>query len=241
MIIGQREQRLLDLGEILITEVNAELDRRVRRKPGRKRLEHLDAELARDIMCVLASDILLARAPRKANVIGIMLSWISWRGDLATITVPNVEVKMRTSDDPDLPIPLGEHESRRLRMYLDNVRPKAIRPGDELNPFLFPAQGSKVELDRPFEGLLERLMRHTHRITGVRMNPHLYRHFLGWLWLKEDPDRLPDVQRLLGHKSLETTLAFYAEIDEHLALDRWQAYLTDKKSRPSKAFKKGPL
>ncbi len=240
-IIGEREQRLLDLGEILIDEVNAELDRRVRKTRGTSRLEHLDTELARDVMCVLASDILLARAPRKANVTRARLSWISWRGDLATITVPNVEVKMRTTDDPDLPIPLGESESRRLRVYLDKVRPKAIRQGDELNPFLFPAQGASVDPGQPFVGLLERLMRHTHRITGLRMNPHLYRHFLGWLWLKEDPDRLPDVQRLLGHISLETTLEFYAEIDEHLALDRWQAYLVEKKSRQPNGFRKKGL
>lgn len=235
-IVGGRQQRLIDLGDILISEVNGELDRRVRKKRGGRRLDHIDAELARDVMCVLASDILLARAPRKDNVIRTRLSWISWRGDLATLTVPNVEVKMRTSDDPDLPIPLGANESRRLRLYLDKIRPRALREGDELNPFLFPAQGSSGDPGQPFVSLLERLMRHTNRITGVRMNPHLYRHFLGWVWLKEDPDRLPDVQRLLGHKSLETTLAFYAEIDETLALDRWQAYLADKKSRQPNGF-----
>ena len=147
---------------------------------------------------------------------------------------------MRTSDDPDLPIPLGANESRRLRLYLDKIRPKALREGDEHNPFLFPAQGSSSDPNQPFVSVLERLMRHTNRITGIRMNPHLYRHFLGWLWLKEDPDRLPDVQRLLGHMSLETTLAFYAEIDETFALERWQAYLADKKSRqPAGLHRKG--
>lgn len=237
-IIGERQQRLLDLGEILIDEINAELDRRVRRKRGAKRLDQVDAEIARDVMCAVASDILLARAPRKANITRARLSWISWRGNLATITVPNVEVKMRTIDDPHLPIPLGENESLRLRLYLDKIRPKALRPGDDCNPFLFPAQGSCVAHERPFIGLMERLMRHTRRITGIRMNPHLYRHLLGWLWLKEDPDRLPDVQRLLGHVSLETTLEFYAEIDETFALDRWQAYLADKKSRQPNNLKR---
>lgn len=240
-IIGARQQRLLELGEILVDEINSKLDRRARKNRGTPRLELFDTEMARDIMCVLASDVLLARAPRKANVTRAKLSWISWRDDLATITIPNVELKMRTSDDPDLPIPLGENESRRLRMYLDKIRPKALRAGDEFNPFLFPAQGPTAARGEPYVGLLERLMRHTHRITGIRMNPHLYRHFIGWLWLKEDPNRLPDVQRLLGHISLETTLEFYAEIDEHFALERWQAYLADKKSRQPTGFKKKGL
>ncbi|GAD57700.1 hypothetical protein MBELCI_3752 [Limimaricola cinnabarinus LL-001] len=151
-IIGHRQQRLLDLGEILIDEVNTELDRRVRKKRGARRLDQIDTELARDVMCVLASDILLARAPRKANVAGAKLSWISWRGDLATITVPNVELKMRTSDDPDLPIPLGENESRRLRLYLDKIRPKALRAGDQRNPFLFPAQAQALARTSPSSG-----------------------------------------------------------------------------------------
>ncbi len=240
-IVGGRQQRLIDLGEILIDEVNTELDRRARRARGTARTELIDAELARDVMCVLASDILLARAPRKENLLGARLSWISWLDDLATIRVPNVEVKMRGEDDPDLVIPLGPNESRRLRQYLDKVRPKALMEGDKANPFLFPAQGPTVGPGAPFVGLIERLMRHTKRIVGIRMNPHLYRHFVGWIWLKEDPDRLPDVQRLLGHKSLETTLQHYAEIDEGLALDRWQKFLTDKKSRQPKGFKKkGP-
>jgi integrase len=237
-IVGGRQQRLIDLGEILIDEVNTELDRRARRARGTARTDLIDAELARDVMCALASDILLARAPRKENLLGALLSWISWRDDLATIRVPNVEVKMRGEDDPDLVIPLGPNESRRLRQYLDKIRPKALMEGDEANPFLFPAQGPTVGPGAPFVGLIERLMRHTRRIVGIRMNPHLYRHFVGWLWLKEDPDRLPDVQRLLGHKSLETTLQHYAEIDEGLALDRWQKFLTDKKSRQPKGFKK---
>jgi hypothetical protein len=239
-IVGGRQQRLIDLGEILSDEINAELDRRARRARGVARTDLIDAELARDVMCVVASDILLARAPRKENVTGIQLTWISWQDEFATIRVPNVEVKMRTADDPDLVIPLGPNESRRLRLYLDKVRPRALREGDGANPFLFPAQGPTGRKSAPFGGLVGRLMRHTKRVVGVRMNPHLYRHFVGWLWLKEDPNRLPDVQRLLGHKSLETTLRYYAEIDENLALDRWQTFLTDKKSPQPKGFvKKG--
>lgn len=237
-IVGQREQRLLDLGEILINEVNTDLDRRTGKRSGAARLRNITAENARDVMCAVASDILLARAPRKANVTGIELSWIAWHEEMATITVPNVAVKGRTIDDQDLRIPLDENESRRLRLYVDKIRPKALRAGDDFNPFLFPGQGPSVGPNQPFVGLLERLMRHTKRIVGLRMNPHLYRHFLGWLWLKEDPDRLPDVQRLLGHTSLETTLSYYAEIDENLALDRWHKFLADKKSRQPKSLRK---
>jgi integrase len=208
------------------------------KRRGVQRVELIDAEVARDVMCAVASDILLARAPRKDNLMNALLSWISWQDELATIRVPNVEVKNRSTDDEDLVIPLGPNESRRLRLYLDKVRPRALRHDDKANPFLFPAQGPTVGLNSPFVGLIERLMRHTKRVVGIRMNPHLYRHLVGWIWLKKDPGRLPDVQRLLGHKSLETTLQHYAEIDENLALDRWQKFLTDQKSPQPKGLKK---
>ncbi|MDO5642600.1 MAG: site-specific integrase [Paracoccus sp. (in: a-proteobacteria)] len=226
-LTGDREQRLIDLGDILIDEVNARLDRLSRRNPGQSRQSLMGLEEGRDVMCAIASDILLARVPRSANVTGIKLGWIGWQDGLAQITVPNVEVKGRGIDDPDLMIPLDRHASQRLRFYLDKIRHKLLLPGDEENPFLFPAQGGETH-GSAFMRLLTRLMRHAHRIVGVAMNPHLYRHFVGWTWLKRDPNRLPDVQRLLGHKRLETTLAYYAEIDEALALDRWQAHLTGK-------------
>ncbi|MBY6200530.1 site-specific integrase [Maritalea mobilis] len=230
-IIGDRQQRLIDLSDILTDEVNSIIDKRKRKCRGKIRMDLLGPEEARDIMAAIASDILLARAPRRANITGIRLSWISWAGGTARIIVPNVQVKGRDSDDPDLHIPLDEHASARLKLFVEKVRSKALRSGDDDNPFLFPAQGETAQPGQPYAGLLERLVRHTKRIVGFKMNPHLYRHFLGWLWLKEDPGRLPDVQRLLGHKRLETTLAHYAEIDEDLALDRWSKYLADRKSR----------
>lgn len=238
-IIGDRQQRLIDLSDILTDEVNSIIDKRKRKSRGKTRMDLLGPEEARDIMCAIAGDILLARAPRRANITGIRMSWISYIGGMARIVVPNVQVKGRDCDDPDLHIPLDEHASARLKSFIEKVRPKALRAGDDENPFLFPSQGEGGDLGQPYAGLLERLVRHTKRIVGFKMNPHLYRHFLGWLWLREDPDRLPDVQRLLGHKRLETTLAHYAEIDEDLALDRWSKYLVDQKSRqPEKTIKK---
>lgn len=237
-IMGDRQQKLIDLSDILTDEVNIIIDQRKRKCSGKTRIELFGPEEARDIMCAIASDILLARAPRRANVTGIRLSWISWIGGTARIVVPNVQVKGRNNDDPDLHIPLDEHASARLKLFIEKIRPRSLRAGDDDNPYLFPAQGETADVGQPYVGLLGRLVRHTKRVVGIKVNPHLYRHFLGWLWLKEDPDRLPDVQRLLGHKRLETTLAHYAEIDEELALDRWSKYLTDRKSQQSVKTKK---
>ena len=42
------------------------------------------------------------------------------------------------------------------------------------------------------------------------------------------PRRLPEVQKLLGHRSLETTVRYYAQIDETLCLQDWQDFLERK-------------
>ncbi|MFZ3583220.1 hypothetical protein ACOI1H_13760 [Loktanella sp. DJP18] len=51
-------------------------------------------------------------------------------------------------------------------------------------------------------------------------------------------DKRAHVQRNLGHKRVEATLAFYTEINENSGINSWQAYLADQKSRQPKGFKK---
>lgn len=233
---SDRIQAFIDFSNTLLTGVNAEVDRRRqahRREKGvlPKRSEVFDADLRREVMTVIAHDVMLARAPRSANLILARLDWISWTGELATLRIPAASVKMRDPDAPDLPVPLDGPSSRLLRLYIDQIRPDALREGDERNPYLFPEQGDRAPgPDKPYRTLLKRLCRRVHEVVGVRINPHLYRHLIGWIWLKEDPDRLPDVQKLLGHRKLQTTLEFYAALDDELSLGRWQEYINERKA-----------
>ena len=41
-------------------------------------------------------------------------------------------------------------------------------------------------------------------------------------------DHLPKVQRLLGHKRLQTTIDHYAELDETLISNEWLAHLDSR-------------
>ncbi|MCM2561366.1 tyrosine-type recombinase/integrase [Lutimaribacter sp. EGI FJ00015] len=226
-----RIQATIDLSGTVMTGINAEIDRR--RKAKRKktgilpdRLDAIDLELARDIAAVLAHDILLTRAPRSSNVIEARLDWIAFQDGKAVLSIPAPEVKGRKAGDPDYVVRLGERATRLMRNYIEKIRPKLVHPDDKENPHLFPRQeGGMFEINAPYRGILKRVTRLLHQHVGVQIHPHLYRHLIGWIWLKESMDNLPRVQRLLGHKSLQTTVEYYAELDETLVMDGWQAYL----------------
>lgn len=186
-----------------------------------------DSALACRVMQVIAHDLMLARAPRSANVLEARLDWIRWRGGCASLVVPAARVKMRTGQDPDLIVPLGEEASETLRVYLEVIRAKALREGDEANPHLFPSP--KVP-GRPYMNLLNKLCDRVHKHVGAEITPHLYRHLMGWIWLRRDPSALPQVQRLLGHKSLVTTMKYYAAIADEVALNLWQKFVSKEKT-----------
>lgn len=229
-----RIQGTIDLSGMVLTRVNGDIERRrkaQRLKTGTlpDRVEVMDVELARDVAAIVAHDILLTRAPRSANVIGAQLDWIAFRDLRAVLTIPATEVKGRANGDPDFVVRLGERASRLLRTYTEQVRPLLLHPADKENLFLFPRQeGGEFVPNMPYGGILQRVTRLLHQHVGVKINPHLYRHLIGWIWLRESMDNLPRVQRLLGHKSLRTTVEYYAELDENLVMDGWQHYLDDK-------------
>ena len=56
-----------------------------------------------------------------------------------------------------------------------------------------------------------------YRQSGLRMNPHLFRHFAAYLYLRERPGDFETVRRMLRHKKLETTMTFYAELSNKWA------------------------
>ncbi|SFQ12350.1 tyrosine-type recombinase/integrase [Tranquillimonas alkanivorans] len=226
-----RTTRFRGLATDILRDVKLEIA--ARRRKAHKRGEHpatvdlYDRALACQVMQAIAHDLLLARAPRSENVLAARLDQVRWRESRATLVVPAVEVKGREAGDPDLVIPLGEEQSATLRAYLDHVRPKALRPGDAANPYLFP---SPKKPGAHYGALLNALCKQVHARTGAELHPHLYRHLVGWIWLKEDPDALPHVQRLLGHRSIATTMRYYAEIADQVAIDAWQKFISKEKA-----------
>lgn len=223
----------LSVSDRILDDVNARSD--ARRHPGQTRGNmRFDIEQCRDIMCALAHDFMLIRAPRSANIIGMRLDWIRWQGDHASIVVPSTEIKLRDLADPDLVLDLTPETSRLLRQFIEKVRPEALLPGDEQNPYLFPGQGQ--DTGQPYGNLLERLVGWVFRIVGVSIHPHLYHHLIGWIWLREDIGMLPVVQNLLGHRNIQTTIDYYAAIDSSLAMQKWQEHL-DARRKPGRLAK----
>jgi hypothetical protein len=163
---GDRISLFIGVADRILIDVKSRSDQRravAKRVNPTKPVEKYDLEERRDVMCALAHDILLARAPRSANVIGIRLDWIRWTGKRATIVVPSTSVKMRGERYPDLDLELSVEASRLLQDYLTVVRPFALLPGDEENPFLFPGQGT--EQGQPYQNLLSRLVGWVFEIT----------------------------------------------------------------------------
>jgi integrase len=47
---------------------------------------------------------------------------------------------------------------------------------------------------------------------GFAINPHCYRHLAAKLYLTAHPGRYHDVQLLLGHRRIETTVQYYVDL-----------------------------
>ena len=88
-------------------------------------------------------------------------------------------------------------------------------------PWLFPGNGAR----RPSGGFGQQISAFIAREAGLVMTPHQFRHLAAKLFLDQHPDGFETVRRLLGHKSLETTMRYYREFETVLASKRYAALL----------------
>jgi len=118
-----------------------------------------------------------------------------------------------------LEIPLPPATVALLDLYLKKYRPALV---DGPTTALFPGLNGAPKLGSVMSADVQRLMR---EYVGFAINPHSFRHVAAKLYLSVRPGRYADVQLILGHKKLETTVQYYCELDAEEAFKHFDAVL----------------
>jgi integrase len=137
----------------------------------------------------------------------------------------------------DWPIPPASADL--IEEYIRTFRPAL---GDPACPYLFPGQDRLGCASK--SNVSTSIVEAVARETGVRINVHLLRHFAAYLYLKKHPGRYGVVAKILGHKNIATTVAFYDAFEEATAAKEFDA-LIEEERRVTRvtalaARKKGP-
>lgn len=80
------------------------------------------------------------------------------------------------------------------------------------------------------EPLSDRLAKFVALETGLKIHAHLIRHMMAYLYLKANPGEYLTVQRLLGHKSVQTTIDFYTGFGSDSDFERYDDMILKMRS-----------
>jgi integrase len=169
------------------------------------------------VQAAVAIELWLFVPLRIANFAGLRVDThlIPRRGDRAkrswVIHVPAAMVKNTIYLDYELPTPIARH----LELYLERFRLRLVAG---TNPWLFPGRDGKA---KHVATLRSQVVRAVLQGTGIELRPHLFRHIAGKLLLDEHPGDQGTVQRMLGHKSMKTTMAIYTGAETRAAIRRY--------------------
>jgi integrase len=123
-----------------------------------------------------------------------------------------------TKNSEPLEWPLPPESARLIDTYISRHR---LAIADPASPYLFPA-ASGVGM-RAQNTLANAISTAVERNVGVEVHPHLLRHFAAWLYLNTHPGEYEMVRRVLGHRSVETTIASYCGLEAPAAAQRFDS------------------
>jgi integrase len=165
----------------------------------------------------LAIGIELVIPIRAQNLAGLRLDrHVHRAGKRMFLSIPAEETKNETAIDAELPPWLVQL----MDAYLSCYRPRLTAP---TSPWLFPGEEGRRRSPGGFGAQISALIAEE---TGIIMTLHQFRHLAAKLYLDRRPGDYETVRRLLAHKSLETTMRFYRELDTVLAVQRYGELLT---------------
>ncbi len=138
------------------------------------------------------------------------------------IIIPADEVKNQEMLEFELPEPTV----RLFDTYINDYRPLLLKGAEQ--GWLFPGE---VHCHKHQVTLRSQLTRVVKKHTGLQINPHLYRHIAAFFYLQASPGDYETVRRLLGHRSVDTVMMFYAEFDGLAARRLYSRHILERKHR----------
>ena len=142
------------------------------------------------------------------------------RGNIVHIVIEPEDVKNR--EPIDYPLPLQSVEL--INRYVREFRPRLAPPGCTA---LFPGRGGGC---KSLNCLRDQISATIHRYTGMRMHPHLFRHAGAKLFLDANPGAYEVVRRVLGHRSISTTINFYTGLEAASAVRHFDATILKRRN-----------
>jgi Phage integrase family len=120
------------------------------------------------------------------------------------LVYPHYDVKNRVT----LEYPLERYLTELIDEYVHEFRPALLRGRNE--DWLFPGQRKGAKGMISFSGQISKRI---YQATGLRMTVHQFRHAAGALILQHRPGEYELVRRLLGHRSVQTTVRAYIGLE----------------------------
>lgn len=170
---------------------------------------------ALDAMHAVAISILSSCPMRMANLASLDLDRHLTTSRIGKHTIYSIRIEgTEVKNHESIEIRLGEETSGILHTYISQFR-NALT--EVKGTALFPKASDG--LPREPGNLGANLSALIYRETGLKMHPHLFRHFAAKIYLDAHPGQYELVRRLLKHKTLQTTVNFYAELTSQHAYD----------------------
>jgi integrase len=196
----------LDLPHRIRREVQAD-----RRNPKRKAIL---AQMAAAIAILQAAPV------RIKNLSGLDLHrHLIERGKRVYLSIPEEEVKNGEPIEFELPAETVDV----VAWYAREHRPVLlVEPTDAL----FPRRSGGSKSPAAFGSQISSTM---FKYTGLRINPHLFRHIAGKLFLDARPGQYEVVRRVLGHRSIATTTSIYTGAESRAAGQHFAAVIAERR------------
>jgi integrase len=228
-----------------MTEKNERCVRLMRHPVRRENLKQLPAALmaaAHDLLAESPADAavlalrataigLLSRLPiRLKNLLDLRINQHLQRDDPRQGRITFLAVQPdETKNNRAILMPVSPQTADLLEEWIKYFRPLVAAPGCLR---LFPGHGTG---DQPMthQGMREAIKTTVLHHVGVALTPQQFRHVAADIFLEAYPGHYAEVQRLLGHKSLATTMRAYCSRDQPAAVRRYDELLdsiqTDRK------------